>query len=103
MNFAFPSSAQSVNFLKFVFAQARISQRRFRSCMLKIPEVSKPDLAAIRQSDLDFVDRVIAWMDRKAAYKAAYAEWDSKVERFCLEHEADVDFVEKNKREGVPF
>jgi len=77
MNFALPSSSQSVNFLKFVFAQARISQRRFGLCMLKIPEVSKPDLAAIRQADLDFVDRVIAWMDKKAA--------------------------EKNEREGVPF
>lgn len=77
MSWAVPTSSQSINFLKFVFAQARINQRVYRSATLKIPDVSKPDLVAIQQADKDFVDRCIAFMDRKAN--------------------------EKNEREGVPF
>jgi hypothetical protein len=76
-NCSVPSSPQSINFFKYTFARLRLSQRSLRYFMLKIPEVSKPDLAAIEQADIDFVDRVIAWMDRRA--------------------------VEKNEREGVPF
>lgn len=77
MNWAVPTSSQSVNFLKFVFAQARINQRIFRSATLKIPDGSLPLKEAVNQADIDFVDRIIAFMDRKA--------------------------VEKNEREGVPF
>lgn len=77
MNWAGLSSSRTINFFKFVFAQARVNQSRVRFAMAKIPSVHEVDKALVLQSDLAFVERCLSEMNRRAELR--------------------------NKREGVPF